>query len=67
MKLKKAMINELQEDRVPVSYWISKQAEETLYYYSEKLNLEEDQVLTMLLYYMGITDNIEKFMNDIQE
>lgn len=55
------------EDQVINSYSITKIADNALYHYAKQLNCSEDQALDMLLRYMSLTENINKFLKDIDQ
>lgn len=67
MTLYEEITKEYEEEKSPYTYSLSKFADETIYHYTKQLNLEEDQVVDILIRYMGLTENINKFLNDINQ
>lgn len=67
MTLYEQITNEYENEKFPYTYSISKFADETIYHYAKQLGIEEDQVVDMLIRYMGLTKNIKKFLDDINE
>lgn len=44
-------------DKVPCSYWITKEAEETLSFFAKQMSCSEDEALDRLMNYIGLTEN----------
>lgn len=57
----------IKEEVAPNTFAITKLAEETIYHWSKQLNCSEDEAVDVLIRYMGLTENINKFLDDIKQ
>ena len=53
-------------ERIPTRFSISKEAEETIFFYARQINCSPDDALNLLIWYAGLTINMDKIMNDLE-